>query len=186
MVSLNLGAAELGESLTGDKGYMVRGTQREEEGSCPTAMVTPGESSLALTGPGHLSHPGLGQSSALTAKPRRVKGAEPHQVSHSFLQQTGFTVSLLFLKEPRRNNICSACLGGNRHRDEMSPSGHPSMKVGLCPQPGLVEPSPVPGVCGEGEVCGSLTHSDSAGSSVVRCVVPEVSAGQRARAASRF
>lgn len=83
MVSVNLGAAELGESLTGDKGYMARGTQREEEGSCPTAMVTLGESSLALTGPGHLSHPGLGQSSALTAKPRRVKGAEPHQVSHS-------------------------------------------------------------------------------------------------------
>lgn len=58
------------------------------------------------------------------------------------------------------------------------------MKVGLCPQPGPVEPSPVPGVCGEGEVCGGLTHSDSAGSSVVRCVVPEASAGQRARAAS--
>lgn len=30
----------------------------------------------------------------------------------------------------------------------MSPSGHPSMKVGLCPQPDPVEPSPVPGVCG--------------------------------------
>lgn len=32
MVSLNLGAAELGESLTGDKGYMVRehrGRRRE-------------------------------------------------------------------------------------------------------------------------------------------------------------
>lgn len=42
MVSVNLGAAELGESLTGDKGYMARGTQREEEGSCPTAMVTLG------------------------------------------------------------------------------------------------------------------------------------------------
>lgn len=60
-------------------------------------MVTPGESSLALTGPAHLGHPGPGQSSALTAKPRQVKGAEPH---HSFLQQIGFTVSLLFLKEP--------------------------------------------------------------------------------------
>lgn len=61
---------------------MMRGAQREEEESCPIAMVTPGESSLALTGPGHLGHPGLGQSSAVMAKSRQVKGAAP-QVSHS-------------------------------------------------------------------------------------------------------
>lgn len=104
---------------------MVRGTQRE--GSCPTAMVTPGESSLALTGPGHLGHPGLGQSSALTAKPRQVKGAEPHQVSHSSSRlasllvccssknPVGIIFVLLAWEETGENGSEVSCERGDEH-----------------------------------------------------------------------
>lgn len=48
-MSLNLGAAELGESLTGDKGHtwlLDEGRTKRSQGSCQIAMVTAVESSL--------------------------------------------------------------------------------------------------------------------------------------------
>lgn len=68
----------LGESLTGDKGHTwLRDDRGRSQGSCPIAMVTAVELSLALTArPGHPAvHSGYG-------KAETGGGAERRQVSH--------------------------------------------------------------------------------------------------------
>lgn len=65
----------------------------------------------------------------------------------------------------------------------MSPSGYPSMKVGLWAQPDPVKPSHGPGVCGHGGPVAASPTVTVQEEGMVWCVIPEVSAGQEARAA---
>lgn len=131
MASLNLGVAELGESLTEDKGYTaVMGGQGKEPGQLPDCRGYRCGVQSGTASPGHCA---LSVHST-SAKPRQGGRGAPS------------ALSLSAGPEPHRN-VSSTSLGGNRHQDEMSPLGRTSMKVGLRAQPDPVELSHGPGVC---------------------------------------
>lgn len=131
MASLHLGVAALGESPSGDKGHppVMRGQREGGARELPDCHDRRCGVQSGSDSPGHCAL----SAHSTSAKPRPARAwRSPGPLS---LQQTSLTAG----QEPHRNVSCF--LGGNRHQDEMSPLGHPSVKVGLRAQPDPVEPS---------------------------------------------